>query len=74
MKKKSKKSNKKKTDNVHESLAILKQMILNLEKTVKVLVAQIEQLRYSQSRFKDVEIDTNKYWPNLPHNIIGEKK
>lgn len=32
MKKKSKKSNKKKTDNVH------------------------------------------KYWPNLPHNIIGEKK
>ena len=49
-------------------------MILNLEKTVKVLVAQIEQLRYSQSRFKDIEIDTNKYWPNLPHNIIGEKK
>lgn len=59
MKKKSKKSNKKQIDNVHESLAILKQMILNLEKTVKGLVAQIEQLRYSQSRFKDVEIDTN---------------
>jgi hypothetical protein len=69
-----KKKSKKKTDNVHESLAILKQMILNLEKTVKGLVAQIEQLRYSQSRFKDVEIDTNKYWPNLRHKTIGENK
>ena len=74
MKKKSKKSNKKKADHVHESLAILKQMILNLEKVVKELVAQIEQLRYSQSRFKDVKIDTNKYWPNFPHKTIGENK
>jgi hypothetical protein len=71
MKKKSKKSNKKKIDHIHESLAILKQMILNLEKISKGLVAQIEQLRYSQSRFKDVEIDNNKYWPNLPDKTIG---
>lgn len=72
MKKKSKKSTKRKskTDSVHQSLAVLKQMILNLEQQTKSLVAHIEQLRYSQSRFKDCETpvkkeDTNKYWPNV---------
>ena len=63
MKKKTSKK-KQKNETVHESLAVMKQMILNLEKVVKELVVQIEQLRYSQSRFKDTEIDTKKYWPN----------
>jgi argininosuccinate lyase len=61
---KNKKKNQQKTETVHQSLAVLKQMILNLERVVKELVAQTEQLRYSQSRFKDTEIDTKKYWPN----------
>ena len=67
MKKKTSKK-KQKTETVHQSLAVLKQMILNLERVVKELVVQVEQLRYSQSRFKDVEIDPKKYWPNLPPN------
>lgn len=66
MKKKSvkkKKPTKQKIDVVLESL-------LNLERIVKSLVANIEQLRYTQSRFKDCEMpekkeNTNKYWPNV---------
>jgi DNA replicative helicase MCM subunit Mcm2 (Cdc46/Mcm family) len=52
-------------ETVHESLAVLKQMILNLEKITKELVTKIEQLRYNQSVLKDFETDKNKYWPNI---------
>ena len=66
MKKKTKKSikSKQKIDVVLESL-------LNLERVVKELVAQIEQLRYGQSRFKDTEIDPKKYWPNNPQSPLS---
>jgi hypothetical protein len=47
-----------------QKIDVVLESLLNLEKVVKELVAQIEQLRYSQSRFKDVEIDPKKYWPN----------
>lgn len=56
---KKKKPYKQKIDVVLESL-------LNLERRMKELISHVEQLRYSQSRFKDVEIDPNKYWPNIP--------
>jgi hypothetical protein len=63
MKKKTKKSTKRK-----QKIDVVLESLLNLERVVKELVSQTEQLRYSQSRFKDVEIDPNKYWPNLPPN------
>ena len=47
-----------------QKIDVVLESLLNLERVVKELVAQIEQLRYSQSRFKDVEIDPKKYWPN----------
>ena len=59
MKKKTKKSTKRK-----QKIDVVLESLLNLERVVKELVAQIEQSRYSQSRFKDVEIDPKKYWPN----------
>jgi hypothetical protein len=59
MKKKTKKPTKRK-----QKIDVVLASLLNLERVVKGLVAQIEQLRYSQSRFKDTEIDSKKYWPN----------
>jgi hypothetical protein len=47
-----------------QKIDVVLDSLLNLERVVKELVAQIEQLKYSQSRFKDVEIDPKKYWPN----------
>ena len=63
MKKKTKKPIKRK-----QKIDVILESLLNLERVVKELVAQIEQLRYSQSRFKDAEIDSKKYWPHLPPN------
>jgi len=59
MKKKTKKPTKRK-----QKIDVVLASLLSLERVVKGLVAQIEQLRYSQSRFKDTEIDSKKYWPN----------
>lgn len=49
-----------------QKIDVVLESLLNLERVVKELVAQIEQLRYNQSPFKDVEIDSKKYWPNEP--------
>jgi hypothetical protein len=57
-------SMKKKQPKRKQKIDVVLESLLNLERVVKGLVAQIEQLRYSQSRFKDTEIDSKKYWPN----------
>ena len=64
MKEKIKKQTKRK-----QKIDVVLESLVNLERVVKELVAQIEQLRYSQSRFKDVEIDRKKYWPQLPSDV-----
>lgn len=70
MKKKTKKSTQHKSK---QKINVILESLLNLERVVKSLVAHIEQLRYSQSRFKDYEIpvkkEDNKYWPQLPSDI-----
>lgn len=55
---------KKKQIKRKQKIDVVLESLLNLERVVKELVAQIEQLRYSHSRFKDTEIDSKKYWPN----------
>ena len=62
-----KKKTIKKKKPVKQKIDVVIESLVNLEQKVKELIAQIEQLRYSQSRFKDVEIDPKKYWPNIPH-------
>lgn len=66
-----KKKTIKKKKPVKQKIDIVIESLVNLEQKVKELIAQIEQLRYSQSRFKDVEIDPKKYWPNVPHRYDG---
>jgi len=61
-----KKKTSKKKKPIKQKIDVVLESLLNLERKMKELIAHIEQLRYSQSRFKDVEIDTNKYWPNIP--------
>lgn len=61
-----KKKTSKKKKPVKQKIDVVLESLLNLERKMKELISHIEQLRYSQSRFKDVEIDTNKYWPNIP--------
>lgn len=65
-----KKTSKKKKKPVKQKIDVVIESLVNLEQKVKELIAQVEQLRYSQSRFKDVEIDPKKYWlywPNILH-------
>lgn len=61
-----KKKVSKKKKPIKQKIDVVLESLLNLERKMKELISHIEQLRYSQSRFKDVEIDTNKYWPNIP--------
>jgi len=61
-----KKKVSKKKKPVKQKIDVVLESLLNLERKMKELISHIEQLRYSQSRFKDVEIDTNKYWPHIP--------
>lgn len=68
MKKKKPTKRKSKTDSVHESLAIMKQMILNLEQQIKKLNTKVEQLQYSQPYYPNPNLPAPqsppKYWPN----------
>ena len=70
MKKKSKKPSKKKTDNTHASLAILKQMILNLEQQIKELNTKVDQLRYFQPYIPKDNNPPSVTWPNNPQPYV----
>ena len=62
---KKKKKNQQKTETVYQSLAVLKQMILNLEQQIKELNTKVDQLRYFQPYYpKDNDEPEKKYWPN----------
>lgn len=65
MKKKTSKK-KQKTDTVHQSLAVLKQMILNLEQQIKEVNTKIEQLRYFQPYIPRDNYPPSITWPNNP--------
>ncbi len=54
---------KQKTETVHESLAAIKQMILNLEQQVKELSHIVEQLQYYRPYYPPEQKDPPKYWP-----------
>ena len=71
MKKKSKKPSKKKTDNVHQSLAVLKQMILNLEQQIKELNIKVDQLRYFQPYIPKDNNPPSITWPNNPQSPLS---
>ena len=71
MKKKNKKPSKKKTDNVHQSLAVLKQMILNLEQQIKELNAKVDQLRYFQPYIPKDNNPPSITWPNNPQSPLS---
>ena len=61
-----KKKTAKKKKPVKRKIDVVLESLLNLERRMKELISHIEQLRYSQSRFKDVELDPKQYWPNIP--------
>ena len=71
MKKKSKKPNKNKQDNVHQSLAVLKQMILNLEQQIKELNTKVDQLRYFQPYIPKDNNPPSVTWPNNPQSPLS---
>ena len=61
VKKKNPTKRKSKTDSVHWSLAVMKQMILNLEQQIKELSKRVEIMNYPKYTQPK---DDNKYWPN----------
>ena len=75
-----KKISKKKQPKRQQKIDVVLASLLNLERVIKELVAQIEQLRYSQSRFKDVKIDSKKCpdpwfkpaWPSTDQPMIWQ--
>jgi hypothetical protein len=50
-----------KTDSVHQSLAVMKQMILNLEQQIKELSKRVDIMNYPKYIPPK---DDNEYWPN----------
>lgn len=70
MKKKKSTKRKSKTDSVHESLSVMKQMIFSLEQQIKELNTKVEQLRYYQPYYPNPNLPAPqsppKYWPNVP--------
>lgn len=70
-KKTSKKKSKPKTDSVHQSLAVMKQMILNLEQQIKELSTKIDQLQYFQPYIPRDNNSPPFTWPNNPQSPLS---
>ena len=71
MKKKKSTKRKSKTDSVHESLAVMKQMILNLEQQIKELNTKVDQLRYFQPYIPRDNYPPSVTWPNNPQSPLS---
>lgn len=71
MKKKKSIKRKSKTDSVHESLAVMKQMILNLEQQIKELNTKVDQLRYFQPYIPRDNNPPSITWPNNPQSPLS---